>query len=55
MEELQPLPRHLQRTMSKLPLPHEATPSQQKWSRLTESSTSQTSGSSFELQESLYR
>lgn len=53
MEENQPLPRCLHRTMSKLPLPPEATPSRQKRSHLTESITSQTSSSSSDLPESL--
>jgi len=52
MEENQPLPHRSRKTASKLPLLPEATPSRRKQSRLTESSTSQTSGSSSDLPES---
>lgn len=50
MAEHQPLPYHSWRTASKPPLPPKATP--RKQSHLTESSTSQTFGSSSELPES---
>lgn len=46
VEEHQPLPYRSRKTVGKLHLPPEATPSQQKRSHLTESSTSQTFGSS---------
>jgi len=52
MEENQPLPHCSRRTLSKPPLLPEATPGQQKRSRLTESSTLETSGSSYDLPES---
>jgi len=52
VEENQPLPHRPRRTVSKPPLLPEATPSQRKRSHLTESSTSQTSGSSSDLPES---
>ena len=51
MEENQPLPHRSRRAASKPPLPPEATPILSKQSRLTRSSTSQASGSSFELPE----
>ena len=52
MEEHQTLPRCSQRTVSKPPLPPEATPIRSNRSRLTESSTTRNPGSSSELPES---
>lgn len=51
MEENKPLHHHSWRAVSKQPLLPEVTPIQSKRSRLTGSSTSQTSGSSSKLLE----
>ena len=51
MEEHQPLPHRSRRTTNKPPLSPKATRIRSKRSRLIESSTSQTSDSSFELLE----